>query len=327
MPGSPRLLVALKERPELPGRVADRLPDVEWTYLAAAPADRLGAVEAMLLGSPSRELGAFGAIRTPRLRFVQSLYTGVDGVPFARFPAPIEVAGNVGGYAPFVSEHAVALLLAAARDLRGGHEQVATGRLRPPPAQYPMFGQTVVVLGYGAIGHEIALRMRPFGVRVVGVNRTGRSAAGVDAVYSADRLDEALAEGDAVVDVRPLTRSTVRSIGARQFASMRPRAVFVNVGRAGTVDEEALYRHLTAHPEFRAGIDVWWEEGFADGHLTTRFPFASLPNCVTTPHSAAFGSGADAYALDRALENLARYFRGGRPAHVIDRSEYEEPAA
>jgi D-3-phosphoglycerate dehydrogenase len=258
---------------------------------------------------------------------VQRVYAGVDDVPFDRFPPSTRFAGNVGAYAPFVAEHAVTLALATAREIPRAHALVTAGTLRPTPVQRLLWGRTAVILGYGEIGRAIADRLRGFGIRVIGVNRTGKMAPGCVGMFPADRLVEAVAEGDFVFDARPLTRRTAGTIDASVLASMKATAVFVNVGRAGTVQEEALYRHLAAHPDFRAALDVWWHEDFAGGRLEHRFPFPSLPNLLGTPHSAGFGPGVEAYVLERALANLRRFFAGQEPRHVVDRSEYERPKA
>jgi phosphoglycerate dehydrogenase-like enzyme len=162
-------------------------------------------------------------------------------------------------------------------------------------------------------------------MRLFGLNRTGRMAPGVVGMFPAHRLKEAVAEGDYVFDARPLTRWTEGTIDSAVLAAMKPDAVFLNIGRAGTVQEEALFRHLLDHPEFRAGLDVWWHERFADGRIDHRFPFGDLPNVVGTPHSAGFGPGVEEYVLDRAVENLGRFFTGEQPRHVVDRTEYERP--
>jgi lactate dehydrogenase-like 2-hydroxyacid dehydrogenase len=147
-------------------------------------------------------------------------------------------------------------------------------------------------------------------------------------MYPADRLGEALEAADVVIDARPLNRSTQGSIGAGELARMRPSATYVSIGRAGTVDEEALYRHAESHPEFRVGLDVWWDEDYVDGRLGQRFPWTRLNNFVGTPHSASSVPPAEEYALRTALANVARFFRGEPPANVADRSDYpEEPAA
>jgi phosphoglycerate dehydrogenase-like enzyme len=319
----PRLLVVVRPREEVGQVLRGRLPEVDWQYLSETPSRGRDDVEAMLLGSVERDLGDLDIRSLPKLAFVQRVYTGVDGLPFGRFPERVRFAGNVGAYAPFVAEHAVTLALAAAREVPRAHALVKAGTLRPPPVQRLLWGRTAVILGYGEIGRAIADRLSGFGTRVIGLNRSGRMAPGCLGMFPADRLVEAVREGDFVFDTRPLTRATEGTIDASVLAAMRPTAIFVNVGRAGTVREDALYRHLTDHPEFRAALDVWWHEDFAGGHIEHRFPFAELPNFVGTPHSAGFGPGVETYVLERAVANLRRFFSGEEPRYLVDRSEYE----
>jgi phosphoglycerate dehydrogenase-like enzyme len=144
-------------------------------------------------------------------------------------------------------------------------------------------------------------------------------------MYPANRLDEALEEADVIFEVRPLTRETRGSLGAAQFARMRPSAIFVNVGRAGTVDEEALFVHLRDHLGFRAALDVWWDEGFGDGRLGRRFAWSELPNLTGSPHASGAVPEATPYGLSKALENLARFFRGEKPLYLADPTEYLDP--
>ncbi len=328
-PGGPRLLVAARARDDLRSTVGARLPKVGWAFRSELASAEWGSVEAMLVGSARRELAEVDFATMPRLRFVQQLYTGVDGFPFERLPASVRVAGNVGGYAPFVAEHAVALAMAAARDLPRSFSMVREGKLRPAPVHRLIHGRVAAVLGYGEIGRGIAQRMTGLGAEIVGVNRSGRMAPGVARMYPADRLREALAGAEFVFEARPLTRTTARSIARAELEAMSPTGVFVNVGRAGTVDEAELFAHLQSHPEFRAALDVWWGERFDDARLEEPFPFAALPNLLGSPHCAAAGPGVESYALDRALDNLVRFFSGEEPRFVVDRTEYEPsvPAA
>ncbi len=319
---APRLLVTVPPRPAIEDAIAETIPDLPWAYLSRAGSQSLDRVEALLVGSPAREFGTFDPATLPRLRFVQRLFTGLDGFPFDRFPPTIPIAGNVGGYAPFVAEHAVALALGAARAIRIGADRVATGSLRPAPFQTTLRGRTAVLLGYGSIGREIARRLDGFGIRRVGVNRSGRAVPGVEQVLPAEEIDRALAGADLLFEARPLTRATRNSLDAARFARMPEDAIFVNVGRAGTVVEGDLYRHLTTHPEFRAALDVWWDEDYASGRLTTAFPWASLPNLLASPHSAAILGDAERYGVRHALANVRHVLEGGSPDHVADRTEY-----
>jgi phosphoglycerate dehydrogenase-like enzyme len=321
---APRLLVVLK--PSETTRVAlnRAFPDVAWAFAEEVPPEGRAAVEALLVGSLAGGLAEFDAQSTPRLRFVQRIYTGLDGFPFSRFPPSVGVAGNVGAFAPFVAEHAVALALDALRDLSGAAAMVRAGRLRPAPDERTFLDSTVTILGYGAIGREIGRRLAGFGCRVVGVNRTGAPEPRVDRMYPAERFREALGASEVLFEARPLTRHTAGTIGRAELGRMREDAVFVNVGRAATVDPAALFDHLRAHPRFRAGFDVWWDEDYPAGKIESPWPFASLPNFYGTPHCASSLDAATPRALESAIANLARFFRQGTPLHIVDRSEYPE---
>jgi phosphoglycerate dehydrogenase-like enzyme len=322
--GPPRLLVLLKPEESTRRALERALPDVPWAFGDDPAKPDRSAVEALLVGSLAGGLGEFDAATTPRLRFVQRIYTGLDGFPFSRFPPTVEVAGNVGAFSPFVAEHAVALALDALRDLSGGAAMVRAGQLRPAPELRTLVGGTVAILGYGEIGREIVRRLSGFGCRFVGVNRSGLPDDRVDRMYPAERFREALPAAGLIVEVRPLTRHTERTIGRKELDRMREDAVFVNVGRAGTVDPAALFDHLRAHPRFRAAFDVWWDEDYGKGRLVSEWPFASLPNFYGTPHCASALDAAGPRALESALENLGRFFRSGAPLHVVDRSEYPD---
>lgn len=302
--------------------VAQRLPRVPFAFVADTPPSGQAAVEAVLLGSVGRDGASWEPSASPSLRFVQRFFAGVDDVPFERLGPAVEVAGNVGGMAPFVAEHAIALALACARCVPAGQAAVAAGRMRPPPELRSFWHESAVVLGYGAIGQAIAERLRPFEMRLSGLSRRGAPAPGLERSWSADQLEQAVADVGYVFDARPLTRATRGSLGAQEFGAMREDATYVNVGRGATVDEQALFAHLQGHPRFRAGIDVWWDEDFVGGALRMREPFAQLPNFVGSPHWAGFSPAVGEHALGTALDNLARFFAGERPRHVVDRSEY-----
>ncbi|MCI4360191.1 MAG: hypothetical protein L3J91_00645 [Thermoplasmata archaeon] len=311
---------------ELRAAIARTLPD---TSVAVVDREAIGpwpTVEAWLTGSVPRELPHWTADLTPRLKFVQRLYTGVDGFPFERFPPEVEIAGNVGAFAPYVAEHAVALLLGLTHNVVANADQVRAGRLRPPASNTYLLGRTVLLLGYGAIAREVADRLRPFGPALEGLARSGGSDPGLRRIYPAHQLAVAAGHADVMIDCRPLTATTRGTIDAAVLAGMRPRALYVNVGRAGTVDEAALFDHLRGHPEFRAALDVWWDEDYDSGKLRSRFPFGALPNFLGSPHVAGVGAEARTRAIAMAVENLGRFFSGLRPHHIADRSEYSELA-
>lgn len=319
---APRLLVTVPPSPHLRSEIDRALAGVVVEFASAESTGPWPAVEALLVGNLPRELPGWRPDLAPRLGFVQQLYTGLDRFPFGSIPPHVPVAGNVGAYAPFVAEHAVALLLALAHEIVPNFEKVRRGRLRPPAPNRYLLGRTALILGFGAIGTEAGQRLRALGMRVEGLSRTGEPREGADRMHPASALPDAVTGADLVLDCRPLTRATRGTIDATVLGRMRPAAIYVNVGRAATADEKALYEHLRTHPEFRAGTDVWWQEDFARGELGCTFPFAELPNFLGSPHVAGVGAAARERAEGMAVANLARYFSGAGPRHAADRSEY-----
>jgi phosphoglycerate dehydrogenase-like enzyme len=321
-PATARLLVTLPPSEETARAIAERLPGIGVTFSRSDPDGPWPAVEAMLTGSLQRELPTWDAARAPKLRFVQRIYTGLDDFPFSRFPTTVQVAGNVGAFAPYVAEQAILLTLAVLRNFPHAFEQVRAGQLRPVVDSRSLQERTVLLLGYGAIAREIAERLRPFGAVIEGVNRDGSARSGCDRMFPSSQLRAALARADVAIDCRPLTAGTRGSIGAEELAGMKPAAVYVNVGRAATADEAALYAHLRSHPDFHAALEAWWEEDYAAGTLGGRTSIAQLPNVIGTPHNAGLVEGGRPVVLRAALENLARFFAGSTPRFVADPAEY-----
>lgn len=322
MADPPRLLVTVPPTDHLRAELARLLPDVGAEFASGSAPGPWPNVEAMLVADTRRELPGWNAALTPRLRFAQRIFTGLDGFPFSAFPPEVQIAGNGGGYAPFVAEHAVALLLGVTHNVPENLARVRAGQLRPPIPNRYVRGSTALVLGFGSIGREVARRLRALGMPVLGLSRSGAPDPDADRMFPAPELLEALALADVVIECRPLTTATRATLDARALAAMRPGAVLVNVGRAGTIDEAALFEHLRAHPEFRAATDVWWNEDFAAGELGSRYPLAGLANFLGTPHVAGIGQAAREHAESAAVENLARFFRGEAPRFVADRAEY-----
>ena len=322
MPAAARLLVTLPASDDTARAIAAQLPAIPMVFASANPAGPWPGVEAMLTGALERELPQWDASKAPDLKFVQRLYTGLDGFPFDRFPPTVKVAGNVGAFAPYVAEQAITLTLALLRNLPLAMDRVKAGQLRPVPESRTLVGQTVLLLGYGEIARAIAARLRPFGTVIEGVNRDGSARDGCDRMFPASGLGAALTRADVAIDCRPLTVATRNSVGASELGHMKPNALYVNVGRAGTVDEAALFAHLRSHPDFRVGLESWWQEDYAKGTLGSRFAFATLPNFLGTPHNAGFVAGSRPGVLHAALINLVRFFAGQPPKYVADPAEY-----
>src|SRR5208282_4040082 len=226
-----QLLVTLHPEEEISAAINRLLPQIRWEYVGPSSPGPWPLARAMLVGDPGREIPGWTFAQTPRLEFVQRLWTGLDRFPFARFPTSVRVSGNVGAFAPAVGEHAVTMLLALAQDVRGDHERVREGQLRAVGRRREIRGSTLLLLGFGAIATEVAQRMKPFGVRIEGVSRSARAHPLAERMFPASSFGEAVRGADLIVDCRPLTLSTKGTIDEAMLMSMKPTAIYLNVGR------------------------------------------------------------------------------------------------
>ncbi len=174
---------------------------------------------------------------------------------------------------------------------------------------YPMSelaGQTLLVIGLGSIGTEVARLAKAFGMRVIAVNRTGHSeVSGVDQVRPTRFLGDLLPVAHAVVVTLPLTDQTQGLIDSQAISRMRADAVLVNVGRGGVVDEEALVRGLKSGQPAGAVLDV-----VATEPLPAASALWHLPNVLISPHTAALSVHENERIVALFAENLRRYLRG-----------------
>ena len=139
-------------------------------------------------------------------------------------------------------------------------------------------------------------------------------AADVDELIGPDQLFDALPEADFVVNILPLTAATRHLFDRQAFAIMKPDAYFINVGRGGTVDEDALIEALCAGEIAGAGLDVFEQEP-----LPADSPLWGMTNVIITSHYAGLTPAYDSRALEIFLGNLGRYRRGEPLRNVVDK--------
>ncbi|MDN3565987.1 NAD(P)-dependent oxidoreductase [Paeniroseomonas aquatica] len=255
------------------------------------------------------------------VRLIQFMTAGVDYIPLRALPAEVPIASNGGAYAEPMAEHAVAMVLAAAKRLSIEQQAMAAGAFNQFVPNRMLAGGVCGILGFGGIGIATARLLRGFGMRIHAIRRSGRSEEPVDWIGTPDRLDEMLAAADVLVLSLPLTNATRGIIGARELGLMKPDAILVNLARGEVVDEDALYRHLVRQPAFVACIDAWWIEPVRHGAFRMDRPFLELPNVIASPHNSASVRGIGEVALTRAAINCRRVLEGLPAAYLIGADE------
>ncbi len=189
-----------------------------------------------------------------------------------------------------VAEHAIALMVAAARDIARMDREVRAG-IWTPQEGVQLLGKTLGVIGLGGIGCEVARIGKGIGMEVIGWNRTRRAG-----VPLAD-LDTLLARADVVSMNLTLNDETRGFLSAERIARMKPGAILVNTARGALVDEAALIAALKSGHIRHAGLDVFHAEPLKPDH-----PLAKMRNVTLTSHAAFRTLEASMTLLRRAID-------------------------
>jgi len=256
------------------------------------------------------------------VRFIQLLYAGADNIPFALIPAGIILASNVGAFARPIAEHVLALTLALAKKLVPNNQLLQEGKFDRSDFNQEIRGGVCGIIGFGGNGKEIARTMQAMGMRVYGINRSGKTDLPVDFIGSGEDLQKVLKASHVVVVTTPLTRATKDLIGQKELGWMKKDAILINVGRGDVINQKALYEHLKEQPDFRAGIDTWWSEPAGKEAFKPDYPFFELSNIIGSPHIADHVPGSMPDATRRALENVRNFLIGNELRGAIGRQDY-----
>jgi phosphoglycerate dehydrogenase-like enzyme len=246
-----------------------------------------------------------------RLKLLHKWGVGVDNfdIETAR-RLGIRVARTTGSNALPVAEFTIGLILSALRFLAFGHQNLQRGVWRGlsslPAETFLLTGKTVGIIGFGAIGQNVARLLRSFGCRVLYTKRTPLApdeASGLGATRAT--LDELIETSDIISLHCPLTPETQNMIDAAALSRMKKTAILVNVARGGVVVEADLAAALRARTIRGAAMDV-----FSIEPLPATSELIGLDNIVLTPHLAAVTVDTFEPTVRRMFDNIARVARG-----------------
>lgn len=280
------------------------------TYnLEAGPPDS-GLLEAdVAFGQPDPQT----VMQAKRVRWVHLTSAGYARYDTPEFRNALAARGAIltnssEVYAEPCAEHLFAFMLAHARQLLWAYEMQLTERSwkteRLRVASRLLTGQSILLLGYGAIARRLVELVQPLGMKIAAVRRRPSGDEHVRTIRAA-AVEGALAEADHVVNTLPEGASTKHFMNAARFAAMKPGAIFYNVGRGGTVDQDALLGALSREQLGAAYLDVTVPEPLPPDH-----PLWTAPRCYITPHTAGGHSDEHERFVGHFLENLKRFTTG-----------------
>jgi phosphoglycerate dehydrogenase-like enzyme len=303
--------------PELPAAVQRRWPEM--------PVVHLNTYDALPAELPDTDIFVGVNLLRDQLAAARKLkWIHVTSAGVTQLMRPdVQAAGVVitnsrGIHAVPMAEHTLGVMLALARKFPAtvrfqdkqdwAQQEIWDSR----PSE--LFGATLLIVGFGAIGSEIARRARAFGMRVQAVTRSGRGDNSLaERIYPASELLQALPQADYVVLAAPDTPETQRMIGARELKAMKPSAHLLNIARGALVDESALIDALERGAIAGAALDVTEKEP-----LPPESPLWNLKNVFITPHTSAVSELLWLRQTELLLENLERWFSGRDLKNIVD---------
>ncbi len=216
-----------------------------------------------------------------------------------------------------VSEHAIALALALARNLDNfivNQQQGLWNRSGESGVLRSLNGKTLLVVGLGGIGTDIARRGQAMGMKVVATRASGRTGPPfVSYVGLSNELLTLAKDADVIINAAPLTPETTGLFDAKFFAVLKPSAYFVNIARGSSVVDSALIAALEEKRLAGAALDVTDPEPLPADH-----PLWRTPNLIITPHIASVADLERDNQLAVLLEIVLRYAAGEKMLSVVD---------
>jgi phosphoglycerate dehydrogenase-like enzyme len=289
------------------------VPDVTGVIKEAANADAI--IGADDIACDDRVLAA-----AKRARWIAVMSAGVEaclGKPALEKPG-LTVTNMRAIAGPVMSEHTIALMFALSRSLQVSVGRQATGegwnRNFTGSQPQALTGKTLLVVGLGGIGTEVAKRAHALGMKVIATRNSSREGPDyVSRVGLSDELPAMIGEADVVVAALPLVPATTHLFDARMFARMKKTAYFISVGRGGTVVTDDLVAALNAGTIAGAGLDVTDPEPLPKDH-----PLWKAKNIIITPHMSALSDLGQAARMLILKEQVRRFANGDKLLSVVD---------
>lgn len=303
---------ALRER--LPAALGPDVEVVTFPQEACNTAERDGDFrpDDVVISMEMRRPGGM----TPKLGLVQLSGAGTDRIDLATVDPSTPVC-NVFDHEIPIAEYVIATMLEWQIRLgamrQGFTAETWASRTAAPATHGELYGKTLGIVGFGRIGKEAAVRAAAFGMMVIAVARRPDGGP-ADEVHPTEALADVLPRCDFVLDTLPLTEATRGLFDATMLAAMKPTGVIINVGRGGTIDEEALFEALSKKTIGGAIIDVWYQYPREPGEAPppSRFDFFSLDNVIMTPHASAITDALWDRRAATIAENVRR-LKAGEP--------------
>ncbi len=317
---SPRVVMAGTGFAAVRQFLTEALPKVQLDMVEVATLRAKGHTADVMLPAMSRIDGAL-MDRIEGLRLIQQWGAGLEGVDVAAATERKIAVANVPtpgtGNAESVAEWCVMAAIAISRRLPLAQENIRTGGTWGTPLGRALMGRTAGIIGLGGIGQALASRLRPFGMRLIGLQRRPEPAIaerlGLEWVGGPERFAELLHRSDYLFLCVPLSEQTRHLIDEAALAMLPPQACIINAARGGLLSHQALLRALAEGRLMGAGLDVFEQEP-----LDPASPLLGRPDVVATSHIAGVTDVSYRGIARGVVANIVRILAGEAPHNCVN---------
>ncbi len=292
----------------------DAIGDVELVQIAyPIPDDIIEYAEVLIARCTPRII-----LEADNLRWLQDSRHGVNSCMIPEIQdKPFILTNAQHSSGPPMADHVIAMMTMLTRGLHNFYRIQSQGKWKERPIDFPMLelgGKTMLIVGLGGVGTEVARRASALGMRVIATRRSSREGPEfVDYVGLSDEVYELAGKADVIVNALPLTGETKGLFDTMFFDALKPGAYFLSVGRGESTVTDDLIAALRDGRLTAAGLDVTDPEPLPEGH-----ELWSLPNVIITPHVSATTDQGRWRRWTITLENLRRYVNGDKMLNVVD---------
>ena len=249
----------------------------------------------------------------PKLNWIQLLSSGYDAADIDTIRERNIILTNARGlYSIPIAEDVFGKLIMLARGYKTYLRNQQSAHWESYKDAIQLYGKIIGILGTGSIGTEIAKRARAFGMRVLGVNTTGRSADFFDEVYSQSQAIKLAKTCDFIVAALPYQKETYHIINQEFINGMKKSAFIINVARGNVIDECALIDALESKSIAGAALDV-----FSTEPLPPDSPLWRMDHIIISPHTAGAGDQTSQMFQELFLNNLHAYPDRNQMTNVV----------
>lgn len=301
------------------------LPDIETLPIDSLKPPPSNRAKVMLRFFPNKVYGGrvFDAVvlrqvitASPALKWIHNGTTGMDSVLYPELAASdIIITNGAGAHRFAIAETAVGMMLIWEKQFRK-HLEYQKSRQWQHIDHGSLHEKTVLIVGLGNIGREIARLCHCFAMNVIGVRRNIKEDLSPTTILivPAKDLQNVLPMADYVIVAAALTAETKNLIAEEELRLMKPNAYLVNIARGAIVNERALIKALKKKWIAGAALDVFDQEP-----LKPSSPLWTLPNVLVTPHNAAWSERVEEEALSIFYENFRRFISGEPLLNLVDK--------